>query len=97
MLFSFVIWSIYISVFMNFAYPYLPEQFGGGQPRQVQLLVAKDDLPIAKALGISFQPNALLSDPIQLVYEGDKQYILRTSEDQIVQLDKDSVSGLVLD
>jgi hypothetical protein len=35
----------YIAVFMNVAYPKIPEQFGGGEPRSINLLVKKGMSP----------------------------------------------------
>jgi hypothetical protein len=51
----------YVSLFAERYYDKIPERFGGGEPKQVQILVGKDDVEGFRQLGIplptSNQPN----------------------------------------
>lgn len=62
----------YTSIFSNKIYPIVPEQFGGGQPKYIKLLVNKDKITEAAQIGIEFQTtnvitstNALTPSPTQ--------------------------------
>ena len=67
--------------------------------RNIQLLVAGDVVGGAKELGIPFvsdstQTSSALTEPVRLVYSGERTYALRLSNNRLVQLSKDKVWGL---
>jgi hypothetical protein len=66
----------------------------GGEPRSINLLVKKGDVPGLKQLGISFSHQDQLSDPVLLLYEGERQYILRLRDGAVVQVNKEIVSAV---
>jgi hypothetical protein len=66
----------YIAAFMALAFPAIPEQFGGGQPRLVRLLVASEDAEGIRALGIPIEGKQRISNPVVLLYETSDSYLL---------------------
>jgi hypothetical protein len=66
--------------------------------RNIQLLVAGDIVGGAKELGIPFvqgssQTSSALTQPVRLVYSGDRTYALRLRNNRLVQVSKDKVWG----
>jgi hypothetical protein len=87
--------ALYISIFMQSTYPHIPEQFGGGRPSTVQLLVKKDDVSGARELGIPVPKTKQLSDRVTLLYEGSDSYVLQLSGGKIVSIDKNMIAGVI--
>jgi hypothetical protein len=83
----------YTGAFMSLAYSRIPEQYGGGRPREIRLLVAKEDKQGLEELEIAFSGKGQLSDPVTLLYEGEEQYILRSRNGHVVRVKKDLVVG----
>jgi hypothetical protein len=69
----FAIVLAYVWLFMVRAYPLIPEQYGGGRPRQIRLLVAKEYKELLQELDIAFSGKGQLSDQVTLLYEGEDQ------------------------
>lgn len=88
-----VLFLSYVALFMSLAYPQIPEQFGGGRPRKVRLLVVEENQKGLRELGISFSGTGQLSDPVDLLYEGEDQYIFRTTKGNLIRVNKDLVMG----
>jgi hypothetical protein len=91
---AFIAFSLYAGVFMLMAYPQIPDQFGGGQPRVVRLLVEKDAVPALEQLGLRFPSESEVTDFVELLYEGNTQYVLRIEGNQVIKLNKDLVSAI---
>jgi hypothetical protein len=83
----------YTGAFMSLAYSRIPEQYGGGRPREIRLLVAKEDKQGLEELEIAFSGKGQLSDLVTLLYEGEEQYILRSRNGHVVRVKKDLVVG----
>jgi hypothetical protein len=49
--------SVYLVIFSDKIFPKIPEQFGGAQPKFVQLLIEKNSLDGARELGVPFRNN----------------------------------------
>jgi hypothetical protein len=88
---SFCIW---VGVFMIAAYPNIPEQFGGGKARSVQLLLEEEAVEGAKELGVPVISGKHLSVPVDLIYDGSQTYVIELDSGKIVQLDKSMVTGI---
>jgi hypothetical protein len=93
---SFAVWLLYIATFMALAYPKIPEQFGGGRPRTIRILVKEDHVAGAREIGLWIPKHGHLSDPVELVYEGDKNYVLRAKDERLVQINKELTLGVVV-
>jgi len=87
--------GIYIAVFMAFSYTRIPEQFGGGRPSDIWLLIKEDAIQGAKEIGIPIPQGSNLTGKLQLMYEGSEAYVLRLPPDRIVRINKDMVSGAI--
>jgi hypothetical protein len=88
--------AFYGALLVGTIYNRIPEQFGGGQPKMVVLLFAKDAPLGLQNLGITSASPGGLSAPVRLVYEGSDNYVLRLSNGNIVKLDKKLVSATVV-
>jgi hypothetical protein len=86
--------AVYIGVFMALSYPEVPEQFGGGRPSYVRLLIKTDSISGAAELGIPMSQSGL-SCKVALVYEGSDAYVIELPPKRIVRLNKDMVSGTI--
>jgi hypothetical protein len=86
--------AVYIGVFMALSYPEVPEQFGGGRPSDVRLLIKTDSISGAAELGIPMSQSGL-SCKVALVYEGSDAYVIELPPKRIVRLNKDMVSGTI--
>ncbi len=84
----------YVILFTEYIYPRVPEDFGGGAPSKVQLLlVKKKSEQIVKQLAIptcNSNESASLSEPIILLFEGSEDYNLLINN-RVVKIDKKMV------
>jgi hypothetical protein len=87
---------MFSTLFMGLIYPLIPDQFGGGEPKPVQLLIDNEAIAGVKDLGLNLRTKEGLSEPINLLYEGSQVYILRTNERVIIQVKKELVSGMIV-
>lgn len=86
--------GIYTGIFMGVMYPRIPEQFGGGQPTAIQLLVKHEVADGVRATGVPIPQSGDLSSTVELLYNGSDSYVLRVPGKKIVQIDKDAVLAL---
>jgi len=86
-----------MALFMIFAYPRIPSQFGGGRPEEVQLIIEGDKTASIKQLGIPIPVGSTITEPVQLLYQGSEVYILRLRDQRVVQIDKRLAPGLIID
>lgn len=96
-----VVLCIYTPLFAQQIYPKIPEQFGGGEPRQIRILFAKDQADIIKQNGMpTCSSGKLLSNwskPVSLLFEGSENYLLRLDNTRPpIQLKKTTVISLEL-
>lgn len=92
---------VYLGLFTQVIYPKIPEQFGGGEPRQVRILFAKEQADTIKQNGIptcnSDKLKSNWSKPVSLLFEGSEHYLLRLDNTRPpIQLRKTTVIGLEL-
>jgi hypothetical protein len=85
---------LYASLYSRHIYPILPEQFGGGKPKQARLLFSDTGATEAQQLGIPIQAGRQLSRPVTLLFTGVSFYALRIAVERVVQIAKDDVNGL---
>jgi hypothetical protein len=77
-------------------YPLIPEQFGGGQSSKTRFLFLKDEeVRSARCIGLSIPPDSLLSDSVELIFEGDDTYVIRLPNQQTAQIQKKLISGVL--
>jgi hypothetical protein len=86
----------YQGLMIEYVYPYVPQQFGGGQPVQCQLQLKENFVKQANELGILFPQEGTLTSDIQIIFEGNNFYVLRLNDTRIIHLNKDVVIGIVV-
>jgi hypothetical protein len=89
---------IYISFFATFVYPSIPQQFGGGRPQEVRLIVSNDVGTLFGARGLDILESEFVSKPLDLLWETDTMYIVRIADDveaNVLHVDKDSVTAVI--
>jgi hypothetical protein len=84
----------YVVLFTSFIYPVIPEQFGGGQPKQVTILFDPAAIDGIRELGVPIPQTTQLSEPVTLLFESSDRYILRLQNKQVVGIDKKLVQGV---
>jgi hypothetical protein len=93
---SLVILYVYMMLtqFVHSAYPSIPEQFGGGRPRYVQVLIAADARQGVQELGVPLLGSTI---NLSLLFEGSNFFLFETDDGVVVRLDKADVLGMRLD
>lgn len=89
-----------VVIFSRNVFPYLPEQAGGGAPHRVAIVVNPESVDVASTLGLDISTDNLMTEPIYLLWESDRMYIIRLSDKQsgpVIQIAKDAVGGIVSD
>lgn len=89
---------VYFDFFANSVFPAIPEQFGGGRPRSVEIVFSGESAAWAHA-------NSLISDggtqskPLSLLWETDSLLILRdpADSDSVIQVNRDDVRVIIID
>lgn len=84
----------YVSLFSRHIYPILPDQFGGGKPKQARILFSPSGVIEARQLGIPFKGKEQISSPVTILLAGDTFYAVRNPEGKVVQIAKDGIRGL---
>lgn len=90
---------IYLDTFASTFYPKTPEQFGGGKPKQVQIVLSPESAALGVALGFGAATDSPIVRRVDLLWESDKVYVVRDlakPDGQIIQIDRDAVSAVVL-
>ena len=86
-----------LTSFATGAYPRIPEQVGGGQPKIVQFIFFSDNLEEASQTGLALQ--GLRSVPVPLLWEGDSMYLVSLPEHPspgwTAQINKTLVAGVL--
>jgi hypothetical protein len=86
--------AFYIAIFMISAYPHIPEQFGGGRPRVVRLLIAKDQVASVAEIGLPIRSGKTRTEEVEMLYEGSDVFVIRLVDDRIIQLRRELVLGI---
>jgi hypothetical protein len=87
-----VLWAaVYAAVFMGAIFPVVPEQFGGGEPKEVRLVLKQDSTKGATEVGILDTSQTQITGLMSLIYEGSDKYVVRSPEGHIVTVDKQAV------
>lgn len=86
----FIVWFLF---YLFNIFPSLPLYLGGGQPRAVSLLVAKDNMAILNSLAISSGEGATFQTENLCVIYDDSQWIYIVRSDRIIALKQDLISG----
>lgn len=90
---------LYLGIFSKEIYPKVPEQFGGGKPRKVRILFAKDQADMLKQSGIptcgSDNTSSNWSKPVNILFEGSENYFLSLADGRPpIQILKKTVSAV---
>lgn len=91
---------LYVELFVRHVYPNVPEQFGGGQPHQVQLLFRPDSVADVARMHIPIEAGATLSEPVTLLWHGNSGLMVRVpyeGEDYVILLDGSQVTAIILE
>jgi hypothetical protein len=83
----------YATLVSDYLYPHIPEQFGGGRPEPMRLLLSSDGATQAASLGVTTCGGTMLSCRVSLIWRGDDFVAVRTDKGRIVELDKSLVLG----
>jgi hypothetical protein len=83
-----------IALFAFVIYPSIPEQFGGGRSRSVEVLISQDAREGIQELGIPLLKATITLD---LLFEGSNFYVFQADDDQVVRVDKSDVLAIRLD
>ena len=99
-------WFIGVSAFVYFdliassLFPHVPEQFGGGQPRTVELVFADEAMRWAVGVALLGDESDTRSNEMQLLWETESSLILRdpsASDDAVFQIERSMVSAVIVD
>jgi hypothetical protein len=97
----FVSFVLYLLLFAEIAFPLIPEQFGGGKPRQAHLLVSAASIGDAQALGLSVTESNPVSPPVRVLWESEEALVItppgQTNADTIIRINKALVSAVIMD
>jgi hypothetical protein len=88
--------GLFISKFASDIYPNIPEQFGGGKPRNVQLLFVPEAVEGFKALGFKVCDQGQLSDSVAVLFEDENSFVARPQGGAVTQIDKKEVRALLI-
>ncbi len=92
--------TIYIQGFSTRVYPHLPQQLGGGRPRNAYLIYKQEGLLGLRELGLPASEDSSISPRVELLWEGDDVFVIKidvVNDSPIFVINKDVVSGFVLD
>jgi hypothetical protein len=92
---SIVLGLAFITLFTSIAYPTIPNQYGGGRPILVRFLIDKDSTEQAEEVGIQMPSSGTLSGPVELLYQGEKTYIIQVDASHAAQLSSDLIKGVI--
>lgn len=77
-----VLFGLPLWLFSTQILPQIPEEFGGGKPKLVQLLIAQgESMDDVQQLGLSPVPSSRVTLPVQVLFEGDDTYTLGIPKD----------------
>jgi len=85
---------LFLTTFTEQIYPNIPEQFGGGRPRMVRLLIAPDAQEGLRELEL-LPASRRETGVVRLLFQGSSFYVVESSEGLFV-LDNRQVIGLRL-
>ena len=87
-----------VNEFTNRVFLFLPEQLGGGKPRDVRLVLDAPDQEAMRELGLPLTDEThSLTEPVELLFEGSDFYVLQerdpreSIERRIFKVDEDLV------
>jgi hypothetical protein len=87
-----------LSLFARHVYPSIPEQLGGGKPREVRLLIAADAVQEARTLGIDISADDRLSPILEQLWETEDMYVVHPpapNQSVVLRVDKSLVEAVV--
>jgi hypothetical protein len=85
--------TVYTILFMSIAYPRISEQFGGGEPKTVQVVFKHDVVEPITRLGVPMMEGDI-SEPIEMLYESEQAYLLHLPNGPVIRLNKDLTIGM---
>lgn len=89
----------FIDFFASTVYPITPEQFGGGRPKDAQIVLVQESGPLGAVLGFGPAADAPMVHQVSLLWETDRVYVVKDlaePDGPIIQIDRDAVSAVVL-
>lgn len=96
----FILLMTYLFAFAELAFPLIPEQFGGGRPRQAHLLFRNEGIDDAQLLGLGVTQLNPLSADVSILWESEEALVINPpgpiNEDSVMRLDKALISVVVL-
>lgn len=85
--------AFYSALVSRHLYPVMPEQFGGGRPQAVRLLLSRDGSELAPRLGLPMCGGPPVSCRVSVIWRGEDFIAVRTPSREVVELDKSLVLG----
>ncbi len=89
---------VYIDFFSSTYYPIIPEQFGGGRPKEVIIVLSPESNVLGATLGFGETTNGSMSQHVDFLWETEEMYVVRdrtVPDAPAVQIDRDAVSAIV--
>lgn len=90
---------VYIDIFASTFYPIIPEQFGGGRPKEAHIVLSEQSTALGTALGFGPATDGPMTRRVDLLWETEHMYVVRgrgAPDGNIIQIDRDAVSAVVL-
>lgn len=91
---AYIIW--YLGLFTNHIYKVIPEQFGGGKAKKARFLFKAETIKGINKLGIDVSPEFALTPTVEVLFEGDKFYLVRIPESRIIRVNKEIIIAIEL-
>lgn len=88
---------LYLPLFTDYIYTVVPRQFGGGQPEMTRLVFYADKKAFASDLGVPISPNSNVSEPVKVLMETEKSYVISPVSNQVTRLSKSLIAGVRID
>jgi hypothetical protein len=88
-----VLFGLFVATAASDVYPYIPRQFGGGEPTSIRVVFATDARPAARHLGVSSSTSAYVSAPLELLFESNNSVVVRRVDGHVVEMDKSLIRG----
>jgi len=88
--------AVFIIVFATDLYAGIPDQFGGGRPRMVRLLLSAEGASLARELGLETLLCTRQTERVEMVYASEPYIVIRGPNPLVatVQFNRDLIEGI---
>lgn len=92
----------YLLLFVTNVYPLIPEQFGGGRPRQASLLFSEEGVRAARLIGFDVTHADPLSIQLSVLWESEEEFVVRSADSTgsnqqpVIRVNKSLVNAIII-